>query len=132
MTHVDHLSEHLLCTFETGLACLYRLRQAREGVIPEVVAGQVRAGGSSIAGANRIVRVENGKEVVMVVQGAGWGVIEIKKYSHLSRQLEILCKLDYSEQFSHLHPSAYTCLPFTFQLHPSRAYLLVHPPGTAP
>ena len=129
MTQVDHLSEHLLCTFETGLACLYRLRQTREGVIPEVVAGQVRAGGGSSGGANRIVRVENGKEVVMVVQGAGWGVIEIKKYSHLSRQLEILCKLDYSEQFSHLPPSTCTSLPFTFQLHPSRAYLLVHAPS---
>lgn len=69
MTNVDHLSEHLLCTFETGLACLYRLRQAREGVIPEVVAGQVRVAGSSgsAGNANRIVRVENGKEVVMVV-----------------------------------------------------------------
>jgi hypothetical protein len=46
-----------------------------------------------------------------------------------------MCKLDYSEQFSHLHPSAYTFLPFNFQLHPSRAYLLVHPPsspGTTP
>ena len=59
--------------------CLYRLATRREGLIPEVLA-QVRDHSTRAAtGSNKIVKAGSG-EVRMVVEGAGWGVIEVKRY----------------------------------------------------